>query len=205
MLTIEHPETGEEIEVYTPDEIAEKEQLIATKEEELAAALAEAEKYKAVSAEKTENFKKLNELTQEEREALTANQIAEMKRNEALEAEIEALKTQISGKEQQELEYNKAQELKKYYGTDEELKAKLEENWELVNITGVDIESIQRRAQLAAAMTGVTESTSNPLHTSLNGSAPKLEQVTESEKKIEEAANLIRKAEGRELKEDNTQ
>ena len=187
-MMIEHPETGEEMEVYTPDEIKQY-------EESVAAAQQEIENLKTVSAEKTENFKRYKEMTSEEKEALTANQIELLRRDEQLEQELSQLKEQLQAKETGELERNKKNILEKFHRGDEALKETLESNWNMLNVEGSDIDSLSKRAELAARMAGIEISNANPLRQTFSGEAPKAPSA-ENEAKMTEAEGLARKAMG---------
>jgi len=201
-MLIEHPETGEEIEVFTKEEVDEKTSTLAEKEAEIEKLQKEYEALQKVSAEKTENFKKLNEMTAEEREAMSANQIEIFKRNEKLEDEINLLKSKVDTKSQQEIAEKKNALLSQFAGEDEELKKKLEESWDLLNIDGVDNETLARKAELSASMVGITRSDKNPLRTPMYGEAPQLKQTTQSQAKVDEAEKIADRALGLETKED---
>lgn len=166
-MMIDNPDKeGEQIEVYTPAEVAEKEAKIT----ELTG---EVDKYKNLSAEKTENFRKLNELSAEEKTALGADKLAAMARAEAAETQIQELKDQISGDAQKRIEADTTAALAKYHGGNETLKAALEANFKMINMEGNDTATIEERARLAASMeAGKNNENHAPLTAAMRGGSP---------------------------------
>lgn len=157
---------GQEIEVFTAAELAEKETA-------LVAANAEVEKLKGLNAEKTENFRKLHEMTEDEKSKFSAKEIENMARVEAAENKVKELTDQISGDTQKRITTDTENALKKYHGGDETLKKALEENFKMINLEGNDTETIQKRAEMAAAMEiGKNNANRNPLMASMGGGAP---------------------------------
>lgn len=186
---------GQEIEVFTPEEVAAKDTELATVRAEAAAARAEADKYQKVSAEKTENFKKLNELTEAEKSALSTEKIEAMKRFEAAESRAAALEAKINADTTSRIEKDKEAALKKYHGGDETLKKELEANYKLIGLEGTDTETIQERARLAAAMYTGKTNRQNPLMANMNGDSPRYKEKTQTEEfmKSERAKEAMRR------------
>lgn len=190
----EHPDSEETIEVIAASEfekqLEEERAKLAEEQaklqEELESVRTEAEKYKKVSAEKTENFKKLRDMTEEERSALNANQIELIRRNETVEEQLEALKTQLSEREQEKLSSAKKEVLSRYANGDEEIQKELEEKWDLINIPESET-TIEQRAELVAKLVGVN--TKNPLNKSFNGEAPKFDN--EADAKVDNAVKEV--------------
>ncbi len=174
-LKIDDPNNeGQEIEVFTAEELAAKAaEVETTKNAELATANAEVERLKKVSAEKTENFKKLNEMTEAEKAAMSAKQIEDLKRIEAAESKAQALEDKINNDTKSRVEKDIETALAKYHGGDEKLKEQLKKNFDLINLQGTDTETIQERAKLAADMEKGKLGRINPLHSGFGGSAPK--------------------------------
>lgn len=163
-ITIDNPDKeGEQIDVFTAEEMAAKNAELDTTKEEV-------EKYKRVSAEKTEHFKKLNDLTEEEKKQFTARDLENMARNEANEKKIQDLTDQISGDAQKRLDRDTAAALAKYHGGDEKLKAALEANFNMINMEGNDTATIEERARLAASMEiGKNNESHAPLTAAMRG------------------------------------
>lgn len=181
-LKVEDPNNpGQEIEVFTPDEVAAKDAELTAARAEATAAKAEAEKYQKVSAEKTENFKKLNDLTESEKASLSAEKIEAMKRFEAAEARAAALEATINEGTKTRAEADKATALASFHGGDPKLKEQLEKNYELINITGNDTASIQQRAKLAAEMYKGSVDRPNPLMAGFNGASPQAKEKSKTE------------------------
>lgn len=186
MIKVPHPDKeGEEIEVYTPDEVAardaEKDAAITAKDTELAAARAEVEKHKRVASEQTTNFKRFSELGESEKAALSAEKIAEMKRAEAAEDKVKALEDSINSDRQARIKSDTDAALKKYHGGDEKLKEALEKNFKMINLEGTDTETIQERARLAMSMEAGKNGGRNPIFGNMNGGAPQSKEASKTE------------------------
>ncbi len=173
-IKIDNPDKeGEEMEVYTADEVAAQKTELDAAKTERDAAKADAEKYQKVSAEKTENFKKLNELSAEEKSKLSAENIEAMKRFEAAEARAAALESKMNEDTQSRIKKDTDDALFKYHGGDEKLKEQLEKNFKMINLEGTDTTTIQERARLAASMEKGKAGGMNPLMSPMGGSAPR--------------------------------
>ena len=173
-MKVKNIETDEEIEAFTPEEVqAQVAEVAKAKDEEIAKAHAEVERLTKISAEKTENFKKLNEMTEAERAALSAERLESLKRIEAAESKATAIEAKYNDDTQKRIDNDIASALAKYHGGDEKLKASLEENFKMINLVGTDTATIVERARLAAAMESGKSGRPNPLMAHMNGSAPK--------------------------------
>lgn len=167
-------EDGTEVDAFLPEEVeAQKTEAVAAAKTELEAAQKEVADLKRVSAEKTENFKKLNEMTEVERASFTAKEIEAMKRVEAAEAKATALETKYNEDTQARIKTDTEKALERYHGGDPKLKAELEKNFNLINLPGTDTSTIQERARLAATMTAGSSGRPNPLMSPMNGSGPR--------------------------------
>ncbi len=183
MMKIEDPsDPTQEIEVYTQAELAEQ---VAAKDAEIQTARDEAEKYKKVSAEKTENFKHLNEMTETERASLSADKLESLKRAEAAEAKVTALEEKYNGDVQARIASDREKALAKYHGNNPELKKAIEENYALIAMEGTDTETINRRAEKAAAMYSGSVGRQNPLMMGFGGSAPSSKDASRTEAFLE--------------------
>lgn len=167
-------EDGTEFDALLPEEVeAQKAEAIATAQGELKAAKEEVEKYKKVSAEKTESFKKLNEMTEAEKGAMTAKELEDKKRFEASEARANALEEKINIDTKTRIEKDTANALAKYHGGDPKLKEQLEKNFNMINLAGTDTEAIVERARLAKNMLVGQSGGMSPLMAPMNGSGPR--------------------------------
>ncbi len=172
---------GQEIEVFTQEELAAKETELATARAEAEATKVEVEKYKRVASEQTANFKKVNEMSEAERATFSAKEIEMMKRNEAAEAKASALEAKINEDTTKRIETDTKNALAKYHGGDEKLKEILEKNFKMINLEGNDTETIIERARLAAAMEAGKTGRANPLMSPMNGSSPRMQDKSKSE------------------------
>lgn len=172
---------GQEIEVYTADELAVKEAEATTAKAEAEAARIEADKYKRVASEQTQNFKKLNEMSDAEKAKMTAEQIEDRKRWEAAEARATALEDSINNDKKARVQSDTAAALAKYHGGDDKLKAALEENFKLINLEGTDKETIEKRAKMAADMYKGQTGRVNPLMASMSGGSPGHQEKSKTE------------------------
>lgn len=186
MMITDPNDPEKEIEVYT----AEEKVAIETERD---AAKAEVERLGKVTAEKTENFKKLNEMNEQEKAQFTAKEIENMKRVEAAEARTADLEATITGDKQKRIDSDTTAALAKYHGKDAKLKEALEANFKLIALPGDDTETINKRAEMAASMLRGSTNALNPLMISFGGSAPRNVEGTESEAfmKSDKAANAL--------------
>ena len=166
-MKIADPENeGQEIEVFTAEEMN-------AQKAEAESARAEADRLQKVSAEKTENFKKLNEMTEQERASLSAEKIENLKRMEAAEAKASALEQKMNEENEKRVTNTKEEILARYHGGNAELKKVLEDNYNLIQLEGNDTATIQQRADLAVSMEiGKNNANRNPLTAVVSGGAP---------------------------------
>jgi hypothetical protein len=186
---------GQEIEVFTPEEVAAKEAELVAAKEEVAQAKAEAEKYQKVSAEKTDNFKKLNEMTEAEKATLSAEKIEALKRFEASEARAKALEDKINQDTETRIKTDTETALSKYHGGDENLKKALEANFKMIGLEGNDTATIQERARLAAAMEAGKSGRANPLMAPMSGDSPRMQNKSATDEflKSEKAKEAMKR------------
>lgn len=183
--TIENEEGGS-VEVYTKEEVAaQTEAAIAAAKAESDKAIAEKESeianLRKVSAEKTENFKKYNEMTEEERKAFDANTVTILRRADSLEEELNKTKTALAEKEQREKEYSKNSILKSIHAGDEKIKTSIEEAYSKLNMPETTPDEIKARAEAAARLAGISMQSANPLYSSFSGEAPNLKSEKDKE------------------------
>lgn len=182
-MTIKIEQDGKEIEVFTPEEVAAKD--------------AEIERLSKISAEKTENFKKYNEMTQEEREAHSENELNLIRRNDDLETKVNTLTETIAQKEAREKQEAKDKSLKAFHNDLPEVKTKLEEKYALLAGMPEDTtDQIRARTMEAARLAGISIDSRNPIYQHFDGEAPKLQDHKEfvETEKGKEAASLVAEA-----------
>lgn len=173
---------GAEIEVFTPEEVAAQlTEKLTPVQQEAQAAREEADKYKRVASEQTNNFKKLNEMTEAEKATLSAEKIESMRRAEAAEAQIESLKNERSEETKKRIESDTKKALEKYHGDDEKLKEALEKNFKIIALEGNDTDTIFEKARLAAAMYQGSQTRANPLNSSMFGGSPHSTEKSKTE------------------------
>lgn len=170
---------GNEMEVYTSEELTAREQ---------AAAAAIEEKYKPVVEENTKtkgelaqerkfraeqaiNFKKLRDMTPEEKKDLSPTDIENRRIAEQTADELTQLKKEKEDDAKIHSEKLKTNAIKRWAGEDADLKKKLEDNWEIINLKATDEDTAAQRAEMAMNMTGLRKN--NPLRQSWSGDAPK--------------------------------
>lgn len=147
-MPITHTIDGNEETFYSVEEVEQINQ---------AKALLEAEnaELKTVNKEKTENFRKLNTMTEEERSQFTAKELENRQMLEKLQEENENLKSNLTQKQQSEIDNARNDIIKKYTGDNEELKNKFLEQYQFVNIPETDSNSIAKRAEMTARLAGI--------------------------------------------------
>lgn len=180
-------EDGNEIEVYSQEEFQAKEAEWAKQNEEIKtsaeAARKEADEAKAIVdkmrldlADKTENIKRYRDMTEAEKEKLTAEQVDAIKRADAADARAAALEEKFNADIQQRVSDTMEKFIRSYAGDDKEIREKIEENMKLININGTDEKSIKQKVELAVNMMGESKPKYNPLFQMVNGDAPKIKE-----------------------------
>lgn len=172
-IKVENPEDGSEIEVFTKEELeAQKQQAIeeAVKpiEEKYSHTTAEYERLQKIHAEQATNFKRLRDMTEEEKSKLTAEQIEARKIAEAALAENEALRASIEADKKAAADAKREALLTHYAGHDKELRAKIEANAGLLS----ESVPLEQRIEYAAKLSGVAQ-TINPLTQPFSGEPPR--------------------------------
>ena len=173
-------EEGKEMEVYTPEEVAEFQKQ--TEEHKTAAETARQEaeeakknvaKMQGVLADKNDNFKRYKDMTEEEKSKLSADQVEAIKRADAAEAKATSLEEKFNADIKQRVETFKNKVINGYAMGDEAVKKQIEENMNMINIDGTDEETIHKKVDLAVRMMGDNKPKFNPFHQVINGEAPK--------------------------------
>lgn len=156
---------------YSAEEIeaakkAEADRVAAEKDTEI-------ERLKKISAEKTDNFRKYNEMTEEEKKAHSENEIIQIRRNDKLEEELAGVKKVLTEKEERERIYTKDTIMKSIHGDKDDIKKSLEENYAiLAGMPETTPDEIRARTMKAANLAGISIESINPLYQPMNGDAP---------------------------------
>ncbi len=186
-------EDGTKETLYTKDELD-------AVQKERDDALKSAEDAKRLASEKTDNFKRLNEMTEEEKKAYDANTLELLKRNDLTATENADLKKRLDERDALDLANNKSSVAGYYHQGDEKIKESLEESYKaLAGMPEVTKEDIAKRYEAAAKIVGIqVNSGPNPLYQPYNGEAPKSKESKEfvETAKGTEAADMVRDAMG---------
>lgn len=175
---------GKDITVYTEDEIQAKDAAVAAKDAEIATKQGELDRLSKIQAEQAGNFKKLKDMTEEEKSKLSADQIAERTRADKLEGELEALKGSIDADKLAAADAAKEAIITRYCGSDKELREKFEKNMGILSI-----ENLEEKAAAAASLSGLTRGQRmDPLHAPImNGDAPGHKKEADEKKEFLES------------------
>ena len=158
---------GEEVTLYTPEEV---EQLNSEK----ARLAQENERLAQENKEKATNFRRLNQMTEEEKERYSQAELENRKMIEQLMDEKNALVEQLTQKEKDEINKARERAFDKIVGNNEELKNQLLQKYQMVNIEEKDSESVWQRAEAAALMAKIEiPELFDPTRVIWNGDAPR--------------------------------
>lgn len=164
-------EDGTEVTLYTEEEVSAK----AKEAADATAAEKDAEitRLAKVSAEKTENFRRYNEMTEEEKKAYDANTVSLMKRGDQLEDDLKKEREIREAREVADRDRTKNTALKGFHAGSEDAKKTIEEKYALLSgMPEGTPEEIQARATEAAKLAGISVDSRNPLYVSIHGEAP---------------------------------
>ncbi len=192
---------GVEIEMFSAEEVAAAAEARAKEEADKVAAAkdVEIENLRKVNAEKTENFKKYNEMTEEEKKAYDANTINLIRRGDKLEEDLAGERKIREEREKNDRENMKNTTLKQIHGGSEEVKANVDKHYAaLAGMPETTQEEVNARAVAAARLAGIVIDQRNPLYQTFSGQAPEYKEKTEYTETAEgkEAARLAREAMG---------
>ncbi len=188
--------------VYTADEMeaAKTEAVTAAttaKEDELKKVNEELAKVRQVNVDKTENFKKFRDLTEDEKKAYDENTLLLMKRADKLEEDLAKETTTRTERETRDRELNKTNALLAFHAGKDDIKKTLEEKYALLAaMPETTPQEINARAREAAKLAGISVESVNPLYQHVNGDAPVYREKKEYTESPEgkEAADLVRSA-----------
>lgn len=161
---------GEEEVLYTQDELAQEQARASELESEV-------EKLKRLNDEKTKNFRKLNQMTEEERANLSQTEVEIKRQLEQLQEEKEALVKNLQDRDLAQTLTVKGNLFKNIAGDDEETNKKLQKAYDLINLPETTPEEISARVVAAANMARIEISTNDnhsnsPLSAFWAGDAP---------------------------------
>ena len=171
--TFENDETGAEETFFSAAEVeAEKTKIAEEYAAKEANLKAEIEKSQKVLAEKTENFRRLNDMTEKEKEGFTAKEIEIRRMAEQAEDRAKALETQYQNDTKARADLAKEKAIAKFAGDSADIKQKLADSWDLINLSGTDEATIEKKASLVFNMVTGGSHTPNPLTQEFSGEAP---------------------------------
>ena len=167
---------------YTPDELAAKEAEIASSFAEKEKTFqAEIEKLRKVDIEKTENIKRLRDMSETEKAGFTAKELEARKIAEQAEDRAKALESRYQEDTDKRAKADKDAFIAKMSGGNAEIKQKMIDSWDLINIPGTDTESISARAGAVFNMVTGGSHAPNPLTAGFNGESPAARAQKEDE------------------------
>lgn len=166
-MPITHVIDGEEVTLYTPEEM-EQATTEKTRLEQ------ENERLARENKEKANNFRRLNQMTEAEKDQFTATEMENRTMIEKLMDEKNALVEQLTQKEKESIDKARDNLIKEYVGDNEELKNKFLEKYSIVNIDEKDPESVRMRGEAAATLAGIQiPEAFDPTRAMWNGDAPR--------------------------------
>lgn len=182
-----------------PVEVAEEYKSALDKaNEDLVAKGQEVENLKRVNAEKTMNFQKYNELTEEQKKAYNQNEVELLRRGDLLEEKLTQTTQELEAMKNQSKAEKKASVMRSIHQGNAELEKVLDENYNKLNMPDGTPEEIAARARAAAALSGITVDPRNPLFIPIDGEAPTFKEGKEYVDTPEgnTAADMVRGAMG---------
>lgn len=193
---------GNEIEVYTQAELEQQKNdaITALKLEHdgvIKGKDTEIGDLKKVSAEKTENFKKYNEMSKEEQAKYDANTVELLKRNDKNEIEMADLRKRLEERDTRDSQNAKNTALGAIHGGKEDVKKLLEEKYALLAaMPETSPEDVKARAEAAAKLAGISVDSVNPLYQRFDGEAPKIKDQKDylDTPEGKSAADIVRQA-----------
>lgn len=201
-MPIEIEQDGQTVQAFTQAELdahatAAVEAVKADTTKTVAEKDAEITRLSKLNIDKTENFKKYNEMSAEEKAAYDANTTELLKRNQIVETELGEVKTKLEEKETRERTSAKDGALKVFHEGNAEIKTTLEEKYALLAaMPETTPEEITARAIEAAKLAGISIDSRQPLFSHMNGDAPNYKPNKDyaDTPQGKEAADLVRAA-----------
>jgi molybdopterin converting factor small subunit len=179
MPFIHKHDDGTEETMYYASEVAEIEQQKVEFENKV-------KHLETVGQEKSDNIKKLRDMTEQEKEQFTKAELESRSIIESLQDELAKTKNELTSKQQGEIEKARNEAIRRYVGSDTELQKRFLEEYNIIAIDEKDADSVNTRAEKAARMIGITSGASyNPLNTYWEGEAPSVKAKTAEKEKDE--------------------
>lgn len=153
---------------------------------------------KRLLAERSANFTKYNQLTEEQKKAFNENERNLMMRGDKLEEELAAMKETLGTKEKTERDSTKNSALTSVHKGDEKAKALLEKNYNNLAMPEGTADEINARVAAAAVLSGIAVDAQSPLTAFVSGEAPKAKAGQDFVESPEgaQAAQMVRDAMG---------
>lgn len=158
---------GTELEVYTKEEVTETQNKIGILE-------AEMENLRKTNGEISVNFKRYRDMNDEEKSMLSESEKQANIQMGILQDQVNEMKKQAEADKALRLTNLKEAVLNKFCQGDKEMREKMTQGWDLVNIDVVDERTAFERGRIAFAASGgiLSDSQKNPLFMDLSGDAP---------------------------------
>lgn len=204
-MPIEHEkDDGTKVQAFLPEEVetAKNEAVTAAtaaKEEEFKKLSEDLAKAQKLVVDKTENFKKFRDLTEDEKKTYDTNTLEMMKRADKLEEDLTTERTTREGREKADRDANKTKALASIHMDKADVKKIVEDNYAvLAGMPETTVEEINARAAAAARMGGIVLDTANPLYQTFTGEAPQYDPNKQyvDTPQGKEASDLVRQAMG---------
>jgi len=182
-------ESGAEYDVFKQDEV---DAMVKEKDTEIT-------RLKALDRERGENFKRYNEMTEEQRDAHSENELELIRRNDSLQDELKSIQTGISTRDMNDRTNAKNSIMASFHGNKEDVKALIESKYEILSGMPENTpEEIKSRAVEASKLAGIAVNSSNynPVYAQMDGEAPPVskgdgflesDRGKEAEKQLSEA------------------
>lgn len=187
MPTTIKDENGEEVTYYTEEDIAEERAKI---EEDFEGKLKEKDEYIKEKLDQFVQGKKKAEETMTEAEKRDAEWQEKL---EEAKKEVEQVKQMSQQERDSRLNDLKTVMFEQYGGSDEDVRKKLDEAYEIINIEATDAEGVRKRVEAAARYAGVSSDTSGSQDDGgyqvgggfSRGRAPEFDKRSEDEKQAD--------------------
>jgi flagellar biosynthesis GTPase FlhF len=183
-------DAGEDVEVFTQEELAEKESALkAQYEAQLVTEKEQRESAERKIAEKTNDLKRLRDMTEEQKKTYTAKELELMAQMENVQTEFESFKNQTEDYRKSTINNTIDKAIKMYSSGNEELANKIRENLEIINIPVNNEDDAILKVEKAVALSGNV--VKNPFTASFSGVAPKSEAKDDGRISQDEFKKLI--------------
>ncbi len=181
---------GEDVEVFTQEELAQKEEeLKAQYEAQLVTEKEQREQAERKIAEKTHDLKRLRDMTEEQKKAYTAKELELMAQLESVQTGFETFKSETEEYRKSSINNTLEKAIKMFSSGNEELASKIRENLDIINIPVNSEDDAILKVEKAVALTGNV--VKNPFTASMSGVAPTSEKKDEGRLSQDDFKKLI--------------